>query len=147
MKRTISQPNVLSHSAPPPLDVLAGRETLAAAVVQARVGPHPLLVLPGSLVGVGSSEWMASQAMGTVLQTIKREFRSRIVILDLPTLLLGDEAISILPRMDAALLVAGMGATTVSGIRDCQKHLQRTPIVRVVANKVTDQAACYYSYY
>ncbi len=129
------------------LDVLEGREPLASAVVQARVGPNSLLVLPGSLVGAGSSEWMASQAMGTLLQTIKREFRSRIVIFDLPPLLLGDDAISILPRMDAALLVAGMGSTSVADVRECQKYLQRTPIVRVVANKVTDQAGSYYAYY
>ena len=45
--------------------------------------------------------------------------------------------ISILPRMDAALLVAGVGSTSVSDIKECQKHLQRTPVVRVVVNKAT----------
>ena len=127
------------------LDVLEGREPLSSVVVQAHAGPTSVLVLPGSATA-GSSEWMASQTMATLLQTIRREFRSRIVIFDLPPLLLGDDVISILPRVEATLLVAGIGTTSVADIRECQKHLQRTPVVRVVANKVTDKTTAYYGY-
>jgi protein-tyrosine kinase len=129
------------------LSVLEGRANLTAAVLQASIGPNSFMVLPGTVPTSGSSEWMASQTMGTLLQTIKREFRSRIVIFDLPPLLLGDDVISILPRMDAALLVAGIGSTSVSDIKECQKHLQRTPVVRVVVNKSTEAAGSYYGYY
>lgn len=129
------------------LSVLEGRATLSSAILQASVGPNSLLVLPGTVPSPGSSEWMASQTMATLLQSIKRDFRSRIVIFDLPPLLLGDDVISILPRMDAALLVAGAGSTSVADIRECQKHLQRTPVVRVVVNKATESAGSYYGYY
>lgn len=129
------------------VDVLDARETLSSTIVQARLGPNSLSVLPGTTSIPGSSEWMASQKMGNLLQSIKREFRSHIVIFDLPPLLLGDDVISILPRMDAILLVAGMGTTSVSDIKECQKHLQRTPVVRVIANKVTDKVDSYYGYY
>lgn len=129
------------------LGVLEGRTTLQAAVFQASIGPNSMLVLPGSVSTSGSSEWMASQTMGTLLQTIKRDFRSHIVIFDLPPMLAGDDVISILPRMDAALLVAGIGSTSVSDIKECQKHLQRTPVVRVVVNKATETAGSYYNHY
>lgn len=129
------------------LSVLEGRATLSSAILQASIGPNSFLVLPGSVSSRGSSEWMASQTMSTLLQTIKRDFRSRIVIFDLPPVLLGDDVISILPRMDAVLLVAGVGSTSVSDIKECQKHLQRTPVVRVVINKVTETAGSYYGYY
>jgi protein-tyrosine kinase len=129
------------------LSVLEGRGTLSSAIVKAGIGPNSLLVLPGSNPSSGSSEWMASQTMGTVLQSIKRDFKSYIVIFDLPPMLLGDDVISILPRMDAALLVAGVGSTSVSDIKECQKHLQRTPVVRVVVNKVTETVGSYYGYY
>jgi Mrp family chromosome partitioning ATPase len=129
------------------LSVLEGRATMSSAIVQASVGPNNLLVLPGSVPSSGSSEWMASQTMGELLQAIKRDFRSRIVIFDLPPMLLGDDVISILPRMDAALLVAGIGSTSASDIKECQKHLQRTPVVRVVVNKATETAGSYYGYY
>lgn len=128
------------------LDVLEGRAPLSSSVVQASVGPNNILVLPGG-VSSNSSEWMASQTMGAMLQTIKRDFRSRIVIFDLPPMLLGDDVISILPRIDAALLIAGIGTTTVSDIKECQRHLQRTPVVRVVVNKSTETVGSYYGYY
>jgi len=126
---------------------LEERAGLASAIQQARIGPSDFLVLPGSVASSGSSEWMASQTMGALLQTIKRDFRSRIVIFDLPPMLLGDDVISILPRMDAVLLVAGVGSTSVSDIKECQKHLQRTPVVRVVVNKATETIDSYYGYY
>src|SRR2546428_12087263 len=50
------------------LSVLEGRATLASAVVQANIGPTNFLVLPGTVSIPGSSEWMASQTMGTLLQ-------------------------------------------------------------------------------
>jgi protein-tyrosine kinase len=128
------------------LSVLEGRATLSSAVVQANIGPNGMLVLPGS-VSSNSSEWMGSQTMGALLQTIKRDFRSRIVIFDLPPMLLGDDVISILPRVDATLLVAGIGNTTVSDIKECQRHLKRTPVIRVVVNKSTETAGSYYGYY
>jgi capsular exopolysaccharide synthesis family protein len=129
------------------LSVLEGRASLSSAVLQANIGPSSLLVLPGSVPSQGSSEWMASQTLGTLLQTIKRDFRSRIVIFDLPPILLGDDVISILPRMDAAILVAAVGATSVYDIKESQKHLQRTPTIRVVVNKVTETTESYYGYY
>ena len=128
------------------LNVLEGRTPLSSEVLQASIGPNSMMVLPGS-VSSNSSEWMASQTMGALLQTIKRDFRSRIVIFDLPPMLLGDDVISILPRMDATLLVAGVGSTSVSDIKECQKHLQRSPVIRVVVNKATETVGSYYGYY
>ncbi|WP_108514935.1 CpsD/CapB family tyrosine-protein kinase [Bradyrhizobium algeriense] len=129
------------------MSVLEGRAPLSSAVMQVNVGPTNFLVLPGTVSSSSSSEWMASQTMGTLLQTIKREFRSRIVIFDLPPMLLGDDVISILPRMDATLLVAGVGATTVADVKECQKHLQRSPVIRVVVNKAQETPDSYYGYY
>jgi protein-tyrosine kinase len=129
------------------LSVLEGRATLSSAVLRASIGPNSFMVLPGTVPTAGSSEWMASQTMGTLLETIKREFRSSIVIFDLPPILLGDDVISILPRIDATLLVAAVGSTSVSDVKECQRHLQRTPVVRVVVNKVTETADSYYGYY
>jgi protein-tyrosine kinase len=128
------------------LSLLEGRGTLQSSIVQATIGTTSMLVVPGSVATPSSSELMASQTMSTLLQAIKREFRSRVVIFDLPPLLLGDDVISILPQMDAVLLVAGVGSTSVSDIKECQKHLQRTPVVRVVVNKVTETAGSYAAY-
>jgi Mrp family chromosome partitioning ATPase len=129
------------------LGILEANAGLRESVVRTTIGTTDLMVLPGSGASSRSSEWMASQRMNSLLQAIKRDFRSRIVIFDLPPLLLGDDVISILPRMDAVLLVAGAGSSTVADIRECQKHLQRTPVVRLVVNKVTSSADSHYAYY
>jgi MinD superfamily P-loop ATPase len=92
---------------------------------------------------------MASATMPTLFQTIKREFRSRIVILDLPPILAGDDVLSILPHLQSVLLIAEAGSSTVSEIKECAKHLKATPIVRVVVNKITERepTAPYHEYY
>jgi Mrp family chromosome partitioning ATPase len=129
------------------LSVLGDRCTLGSSLIEASIGPNKLLVLPGEAAPKTSAEWMASQTMGTLLQTIKRDFRSRLVIFDLPPMLVGDDVISILPRMDAVLLVAGIGSTSVADIKECQKHLRQSNVIRVVVNKVRDGMDDYYGYY
>jgi protein-tyrosine kinase len=129
------------------LSVLQGEASLASVMVEASIGRSKLLVLPGEICKSGSSEWMASQTMATLLQTIKREFRSRIVIFDMPPMLLGDDVISVLPQMEAVLLVAGVGSTSISDIKECHKHLKTTPVVRVVVNRASEETDAYYGNY
>src|SRR5258708_11913590 len=99
------------------VSVLEERKTLAQALIEASIGPSKLLVLPGEIAASTSSEWMASQTMGTLLQTIKRDFRSRTVIFDLPPMLIGDDFLSILPRMDAVLFVTWHVTTSWSHLK------------------------------
>ena len=44
-------------------------------------------------------------------------------------------------------MVAGVGQTSVADIKECQKHLKTTPVVRVVVNRVTEATDAYYAYY
>lgn len=129
------------------LAVLEGRATLRSKIIQASIGRSSLLVLPGEVSEGQSSEWMASQTMTNLLHVIKREFRSHVIIIDLPPMLTGDEVISILPHVDALLMVAGVGITSISDIKECQKHLTSTPIVRIVVNKVVEKTASSEGYY
>jgi hypothetical protein len=69
-----------------------------------------------------------------------------VIILDLPPILVGDDVISILPQIESVLLIAGVGTSTVSDIKECKKHLKSTPIVRVVVNKVSDKSEVNYGY-
>lgn len=129
------------------LSVLEDRSTLSDVIVQVKIGRTNMLVLPGEVCKSGSSEWMASQTMSSMLQTIKREFRSRIVIFDMPPMLIGDDVITILPQMEAVLLVAGVGITSAADIKECQKHLKTTPVIRVVVNRATEATESYYTDY
>ena len=87
---------------------------------------------------------MASRAMSTLLHELKNEDRSRIIIFDMPPVLAGDSVISILPQIDCVLFVAAVGTTTASEIKECNKHLQNSAVVRVVLNKASELGPMYY---
>jgi Mrp family chromosome partitioning ATPase len=129
------------------LSVLEGRANLMSQIVEVSIGQNRMLVLPGEVCKSGSAEWMASQTMTTLLQTLKREFRSHVILLDMPPILVGDEVISVLPQIESVLLIAGVGATTSSDIKECNKHLRSTPVIRTVVNKATERTEAYYGYY
>ena len=116
--------------------VLEGTISLGDAVVEARIGNVRLLVLPTVTTIPGSSEWMASRAMVSFLQSIRREFASHTVIFDLPPVLASDDTIAFLPQADCALLVAAIGTSTIQQIEECQRHLQAKKIIRTVVNKL-----------
>jgi protein-tyrosine kinase len=127
------------------LDILEERTNFQDATVPIRVGRQRLAVLPTSAIKV-SSELMGSRAMRDLLQDINRNYKSHIMIVDLPPLLVSDDVIAILPQIDCVLLVAAVGQTKVSEIVECNRHLQSSHLVRVVVNKSrgTDSKDYYY---
>ena len=127
------------------LSVLEGRTTLSDAIIPARVGNLRFMVLPTAST-IRSSELISSRAMTAMLEDIKREYHSKTIILDLPPILSGDDVIAILPQMDCVLLVAAVGTTTVSQIKECNKHLQSAEVVRIALNKVLETSTDHYYY-
>lgn len=125
-------------------DVLEGRASLSSSIVRASILNKHLLILPCHKPTMHSSEWMASPAMTAVFQEIRRDYKDYTVILDLPPILTSDDVIAILPQIDCALFVAAVGRSTLAEIRDCNKHLESTPVVQVVVNKAPDTATSYY---
>jgi protein-tyrosine kinase len=128
------------------LGVLEGRIAMGSAVIRARIGASNLDILPTSSTS-NSSDLVSSNEMKMMLQDIAGGERSRIVILDLPPLLTGHDAVSILPQVDCILLVAAVGISKVSEIKECDKYLQDTRVVRFVLNKTPDSDTAYGAYY
>ena len=128
------------------VSALEGRCSLPEAVTEVTGGIYRVSVLPTEGPTAGSAEWMASQAMTNVLQAIRREFKRHIVIFDMPPMLVGDDVITILPKMEAVLLIGGAGNTSIADIKECNKHLQSANVLRIVVNKVTASAERY-AYY
>jgi Mrp family chromosome partitioning ATPase len=126
------------------LSVLEGQKTLSDAVVHARARQSKIVVLPAEAAISGSSEWMTSRAMTSMMQTIKREFARSVVVVDLPPMLSCDDVIALLPQLDCLLFVTAAGTTTVAEVEECTRHLQSSEVVRVVVNKVPEEVARYY---
>ena len=129
------------------VDVLGGRTSLPQSVVRAFAGSYHIMVLPVEIPTLRSSAWIASRPMSEMLQEIRKLYESSLVILDLPPMLASDDVISLLPQLDCILLVAAVGKSTVAEITECNKHLQAAEVVRLVLNKVPEQASNYYAYH
>jgi hypothetical protein len=127
--------------------VLEGSVNLSGAVIPTRAGNCHVMVLPSEKSTSDSSAWMVSREMSALLQEIKRDYRSHIIIFDLPPMLSSDDVIALMPQLDCFLLVAAVGKSTVSEIEECNRHLQSADVVRIVLNKVPELNAQYYSYY
>ena len=124
--------------------ILEGQTTLASAIIRVRIDNCELMVLPAEGPTVHSSELIASRNMDTMLQDIKQIFPSQTVIFDMPPLLVGDEVLATLPRIDGVLLVTAVGVSTLHEIEECNKHLQATEVIRLVLNKAHAPAKYYY---
>jgi Mrp family chromosome partitioning ATPase len=116
-------------------DILERRAALTDLIVRANADICELLVLPATAPTMHSSELIASRNLDAMLHDIKEYFGSCIVIVDMPPLLQGDEVLATLPRIDAVLLVTAVGVSTLHEIKECNKHLQTTEVLRVVLNK------------
>jgi protein-tyrosine kinase len=125
--------------------VLKGRIELDSAIIRVRAGGSRLEVLP-TAPDSNSSDLISSNAIKILLADVTKHLQSRIVILDLPPLLSGHDAISILPQVDSVLLVAAVGTSRVSEIEECTKYLQGMDVVRFVLNKVPESTTRY-AYY
>jgi hypothetical protein len=126
--------------------VLEGHANLSNAIVPTRAGNCQVMVLPTEKSTSDSSAWMVSREMTALLQEIKRDYRSHIVIVDLPPMLASDDVIALMPQLDCILLVAAVGKSTVSEIEECNTHLHSAEVVRLVLNKVPELNAQYYAY-
>jgi Mrp family chromosome partitioning ATPase len=129
------------------LNVLEGQTNIANAITRVRVGNLRLNVVACERPTHHSSEWMASGAMAALLRELRQSDRSRIIILDLPPVLIGDDVLSILPHIDCVLFVAAVGASTIAEIKECNKHLQATSVIRIALNKSADLGPSYYGKY
>jgi protein-tyrosine kinase len=125
------------------IDVLQDEASIEEAIQQVSVGAAGCSVLPGGHPAPDSAGWMASRAMSDILDELKRNYRSRIVLVDLPPVLSSDDVITILPQIDCILLVVAAGVTTPQQIEDCGRHLQSADVVRVVLNKAPDSSMTY----
>jgi protein-tyrosine kinase len=127
------------------LGVVEGRVQMRSAVIQIRAGNSRLEVLP-TAPAANASDLIDSSAFTGVLRDLAEFGRSRIVILDLPPLLIGHDVISIVPQVDCVLLVGAAGVSKVTEIGECGKYLQAKEVVRFVLNKVAEPTTNYIYY-
>lgn len=116
-------------------DYLAGSAALPDLLVNP--GIERLVILPGRGRVENSSEALSSPKMIELVQELRDRYPERLVVIDLPPLLVADDALAFSPYVDAMLLVAEEGKTSRDDLRRAVKLLDDVNIIGTVLNKST----------
>jgi len=98
-------------------------------------GIERLIVLPGRNSDKNSSELVSSRKMLSLIKEIKTRYESGIIIFDLPPLFAADNALLLMPHVDAVLLVVEDGKNTFEELQQSMSILEETNLLGLVLNK------------
>jgi protein-tyrosine kinase len=111
------------------------------------VGSDNLLIAGSTRPTQHASELLASPRFGELLETLRRGAVDPVVLIDLPPVLLTDDALVIAPNVDAMLLVASEGVTGRAEFAKALDMLSEYKIAGVVLNRAAETTPGYdYSY-
>jgi capsular exopolysaccharide synthesis family protein len=94
-----------------------------------------LVVLPGHESVLNSSEALSSPTMVKLVKELRTRYPDRIILFDLPPLLVGDDVIAFAPNVDAFMLVVEDGQTSREDLRRAYELLGAQKILGSVLNK------------
>jgi len=124
-------------------DFFEGDVDLADCMVSPGIG-H-LVVLPAGRPVANSSEVLASKQTAELIRELGSRYPDRIVIFDLPPMLIGDDALVALQSIHSALLVVREGQSQAGEIQACLSMLEAHQLLGTVLN--CSQDADLYPYY
>lgn len=125
-------------------DLLEGAAELSDVLVNPDM-PR-LVVLPTKSSVKNSSETLSSKKVEDLIKDLRERYKSRIVIFDLPPVLVSDDAIALLPKIDCVLMVVADGLSTKVEIEDCLHQLSSTNLIGTVFNKAAIAPMANYYY-
>lgn len=106
-----------------------------------RVGDNLALVLNDGAVP-NSAELLQSPAMGALFERTADLLRPDLTLIDSAPLLVSDDALALLPHVDAALLVLAAGSSTAAEAEEAEQMLASgTTVLGVVLNKCVEMGA------
>lgn len=119
------------------IDQLNGEKTIPDLLVNP--GLERLVVLPSKKDTHYSSEVLSTPKMQALLKDLTSRYESRIIIFDIPSLLVNDDALIFTPYVDAALLVVEDGVTTSEDVEQCMQMLEGVELLGTVLNKADQE--------
>lgn len=106
-----------------------------------------LVMVPTNQVQGGTSELLSSPRMKRFVEQAKARYPERIVVFDLPPILVGDDVVALSQNLDALLLVVEDGKTQSDELQHAIDLLQDVNVIGVVLNKAratVNQSEYYY---
>jgi capsular exopolysaccharide synthesis family protein len=111
------------------------------------VGTDNLLIAGCVKPSENASELLASPRFEELIDRLKRGTVEPIILIDLPPVLLTDDALVLAPKVDAVLLVASEGTTGRANFTKALDVLAEFPVIGVVLNRASETAPGYeYAY-
>ena len=110
----------------------------AKSVCYAIEGVERLYVVPTLAPVVGSSEALAALGTRRLLESLKDRDSGRLLVVDLPPVLLSDDALTVAPLLDAAVLVVHERITRREDVTRVIELLGDTRIVGTVLNRSSE---------
>jgi protein-tyrosine kinase len=124
-------------------ECLQQRRPVYEAMVKV-AGYDRLTIVPACARVEQSSELLASQSMADLIQELRVRYANRILIFDLPPVLLADDALAFSRHVQAGLFVVAEGRTTRDDLTRSLNLLRDLPIVGTVLNHSSESGDAYY---
>lgn len=107
-------------------------------------GIERLVLLPNGRPMHNSSELITMPRMLQLSKELRDTYKDRIVIYDLPPVLLTDDALAFMKHIDCCLLVAAEGRTKEDQVKKTVSLLQGYPLIGSVLNRSSETMPRYY---
>lgn len=91
-----------------------------------------------------SAETLSSKKISDLIKELRERYDSRIVIFDLPPVLVADDAITLLPQIDCVLMVVANGRSTKREVEDSIRLIPAESFLGTVFNKAEVVLGDYY---
>lgn len=123
-------------------DLLEGACEISDAIINPDI-PR-LVVLPTKTPVRNSSETLSSKQVANLIKDLRERYESRIVIFDLPPVLVADDVMALIPHIDCVLVVVANGMSTQQEIEDCLRQVPQSKLIGTILNKAETETTPYY---
>lgn len=117
-------------------------------IIYAPAGMQRIAVLPNREPIPNSSELLASPRAKRLIERLRTQSESSIVVFDMPPVLGCDDVLAFMPSVDAVLLVVAQGQTDRPALEKTIQLLGETNVIGIVLNKSNEHKGSEpYGYY
>ncbi len=102
-----------------------------------------LVVLPGGKPIDESSEVLGTPKVRRLIEEMKDRYKNRIIIFDLPPMLVTDDVFEILPNIESLVFVVEEGKTKREEVSRCMDLLKGHNVIGTILNKSRDKTSSY----
>ncbi len=136
----LRRPSIQEYFGFDPAPGLVDHLTKNAPIAELLVHPEGIdrfVILPGGAPAVNSADLMDSQRMARLVEELRQRYPERIVVIDMPPILVAADASAVAPHVDAVLMVVEDGKTHDADVRQALAMMEVTNVLGTVLNKAS----------